>query len=83
MSEAKKLIICEVCKKSIEQIPQEMLQFEREHKADIVITRDAYWNDAGIFSIIRTRRFFHKKCFEDMLKKRREELGWEKRNEHF
>ena len=43
---------------------REIPPLQREYKADMIICRDAYWNDAGIFSIMRTRRFFHKGCFE-------------------
>lgn len=64
MSETKTPIICGICDEEITPIPREIPPQEREYKADMIVCRDAYWNDAGIFSIMRTRRFFHKKCFE-------------------
>lgn len=76
-----KPIFCEICKELILQKERELIpKPSDEYKADMVISNDAYWNDAGLYTIIRTRRMFHKKCFEDMIKTRREELGWSKRN---
>ena len=58
-------IVCEICGEEIEPLPRETPIEEREYKADMVIARDAYWNDIGIFTIIHTRQFFHKSCFEN------------------
>ena len=67
MTDAKTPIICGICDEEITPIPREIPPQEREYKADMIICRDAYWNDAGIFTIIRTRQMFHKKCFEDAI----------------
>ena len=58
-------IICEICGKEINQMDREIPPSERKYKADMTISHDAYWNDAGIFTIMNTRKLFHKRCFED------------------
>jgi len=75
MSEVKTPIICGLCGKEIEPLSREIPVKEREYKADMVISRDAYWNDAGIFSIMRTRQFFHKRCFENAKKEYKRQMA--------
>ncbi len=50
-------IICGICKKHIEKID----------KKKIVVSREAYWTDAGIFTLQHTREFYHKECLEDAI----------------
>lgn len=78
MSETKTPIICGICGEEITPMSRKIPPQEREYKADMVISRDAYWNDAGIFSIMRTRRFFHKECFEYAIRYERIYLEYKK-----
>lgn len=68
MSETKTPIICGLCNEEIIPMPRNIPPEKREYLAGMIICRDAYWNDAGIFSIMRTRQFFHKVCFENAKK---------------
>ena len=77
MTDVRTPVICGICDEEIKPISRAITPEEREYKADMIICRDAYWNDAGIFSIMRTRQFFHKKCFEQTIYRERKRRIWE------
>lgn len=49
-------IVCDVCGCKITRGEERM-----------VISREAYWTDAGIFTLAHTRKFSHLSCIEDAI----------------